>query len=138
MHRLLEEVKRVQNIAPVSRSAGATNGTGVDTAGYDGVAAIFHVGDIGASTTFDGKLQESSDNSNFSDIANAAITQLGASDDNKSPSIDVRLGGRANRKRYVRAVGTVGGSNAVVFGVELLLYGAEQQPQVNSPATVLV
>lgn len=138
MRRLFEEVKRAQSILPAVRNIGTVNGTAVDTSGADGVGALVMVGDMPASSTLDVKLQESDDNSNWADITGAAIVQLGQTDDNKSPTIDVRFGDRANRKKYVRAVGVVAGANSAVYGVEILLYGNEKTPVTNSPATVFV
>lgn len=136
MHLLGEELKQVQgHIPPASRTAGATNGTGVDTTGAVEAIATVIGGDIAASTTLDVKLQESDDNSAWSDISGAAITQLVAADDNKSPAINLPLDGRKTRKKYIRAVSTVAGAGAVVSGVDLKLR-MKAAPVTNTPATV--
>lgn len=138
MMRLGDTTKTLQNIAPADRSAGATNGATIDSIGFDAALFTFVVGAIGATTTFDGKLQDSDDGTTYADIPGAAITQLPATGDNQSPTIDLQLGGRKQLKRYIRAVGTVGGTNSVVYGVDCKLGGAEKAPTVSSPATVMV
>jgi len=137
--RLGEDLKTVQHVLPASRSAGTVDGSGIDVSAMDEALFTFVVGDIGASTTFDGKIQESDDNSTFTDITSGAIVQLGATDDNKSPTINVRISGRAagTRKKYLRARCVVGGSNAVIYGVDAKLK-AKTGPQTNSPVTVFV
>lgn len=134
--RLLENVKRLQHLPPLSRAANTYTGTGIDTNGLDEISYLICVGDIAATATLNAKVQESDDNSAWSDVSGAAITQLGDTDDNKTPSIGVRLGSRANRKRYSR-ISVTTANGAVVFGVEALLSGARQAPVVNSPASVL-
>jgi len=141
MEQLLEGQKLVNHIVPASRSAGATNGTGIDTNGVDAatfLVAVGAIGDTGADTTIDCKVQESDAlGSGYVDITDAAITQLANTDDNALASIGVRLGGRANRKRYIRAVLTIAGSDAALVGVAVLLK-AQQMPVTNTPASVLV
>jgi hypothetical protein len=139
MHRISEEFFLIQAIAPASRSAGAVNGSAVDMRKALRALCILDVGDIGASTTFDAKLQQSDDGSTgWADIANAAITQLGATDDNKLPAIDLsHLIAAGALKGYVRVVATVGGSNAVVFGAAFLVE-LKELPVTQTVAAVLV
>lgn len=136
--RLWELVKHENHIVPASRTAGTVNGTGIDTKGYDAAAFSINLGDIGVATTVTCKIQESDDNSAWSDISGAAITQLVSTDDNEAPTIDVVLGGQYNRKRYVRAVLVVAGGNAALSHVACELYRAHEAPVTNSPASVVV
>ena len=136
--RLWELVKHVNHLVPESRTAGTANGTGIDTKGYDAAAFSVNAGSIDPSTTVDCKIQESNDDSTWSDITGAAITQLVATDDDKALTIDVGLGGKYNRKRYVRAVLVVTGGGAALSHVACGLYRAHEAPVVNSPVSVIV
>jgi hypothetical protein len=140
MERILETLKVVNHIVPASRSAGTTNGTGIDTSGHDEVAFVVPIGaigDTGSDTTLNVKIQESDNDSDWSDISGAAITEIANTDDNAIPAINVRLGGRANIKKYVRAVAVVAGSDSLVYGVVAELK-AQKAPVTNTPASVLV
>lgn len=92
------------SLAPAARTASA-NGTGIDLAGYRAIGVCVVVGTI-TDGTHTPKLQESDDNSSFSDVA--AADQSGtfaalASSTNQEVSY---LG----TKRYLRAVSTVSGA----------------------------
>lgn len=92
------------SLAPAARTATA-NGTGIDLQGYRACAVVFVVGTI-TDGTHTPKLQESDDNSTFSDVA--AADQSGtlaalASSTNQEVSY-------IGTKRYIRAVSTVSGA----------------------------
>lgn len=98
------EVSVTSSLAPAARTASA-NGTGVDLAAYRAAAVTFVVGTI-TDGTHTPKLQESDDNSTFTDVS--AANQSGtlaalASNTNQEVSY---LG----TKRYIRAVSTVAGA----------------------------
>lgn len=138
--RILEQLKTVNHIVPASRSAGTVEATGIDTRGYDEAAFTVNAGDIddtSTDTTLAVHVEESDDNQNWADITGAAITTLTHTDDDAQPSINVRLSGRANRKRYLRAVAVVAGSSTAVYGVTCLLKGSAQRV-TQSPAAVFV
>jgi hypothetical protein len=139
--RLLENHKLVNHIVPAVRTAGTTNATGIDVSLYDEATFIVSVGAIGntgTDTTLNVKIQECDESGGtYVDITGAAITELVYTNDDAIASIGVNLGLRTNRKKYVRAVAVVAGSDSVAFGVEALLK-AETMPVVNSPASVLV
>lgn len=141
MERILEALQVVNHIVPLARAAGTVNATGVDCRDADEVAAIVSVGAIGNSgtdTTLNVKLQESdASGSGYVDIAGAAITEVPYTGDDAIPTINVNLGVRANRKRYVRAVAVVAGTDTATYGVELLLK-KKTKPVTNTPASVLV
>lgn len=121
--------KVVKGINPTNDTGTAINGTGVDRMvagsgeGYLSCVLQAAVGTVsgGTLTTFDAKLQHSSDDGAsdpYADITDAAITQITAAD--TEGYVDVDLMGA---KRYVRAVvttavsgGTVPVSAAIVFG----------------------
>src|SRR5947209_1268962 len=93
-----------------SLAAATPTGTGgVDMQKFRRVLFVLDVGAFGASATVDMKLQESTDNSSFTDLAGTgvAITQLlAAGGNNRLATLEVRAG--QITKRYVRARVTVG------------------------------
>jgi hypothetical protein len=102
------------SLLPPGAVAANTNGTGVSLAGKKGTAAaILNCGAATAGTnpTMDVKLQESDDNStNWTDIAGAAFPQVTTVA--KCLVISFRPG---ERKQYLRAVATIGGTSSPSF-----------------------
>ena len=99
-------VKGLRAIVPDAQGVGAVNGTGIDCRGFDELQVALDVGAIGAGSTVDFKLQESSDDGvadAYADITGLSITQIVAA--NKSALLNVDL---SQRERYIRAVCTVG------------------------------
>ena len=107
-----------------SRTASA-NGTGFDLEGSNGAegeAIIILSSDAasaGTDPTLDVKLQESSDDSTYTDISGATFTQVTDAASSQKISINTN-----DVKRYLRAVGTIGGTSspAFTYAVELI-YG---------------
>jgi hypothetical protein len=104
-----------------SRSASA-NGSSFDLQGSndaEGEAIVILDSEAGSGTspTLDVKLQESSDDSTWSDISGATFTQVtdgGAGFEKISINVN-------DTERYLRAVATLGGTTpAFVFGVSLV------------------
>lgn len=99
------------------------NGTTVNQAGID--MSLFHdamfvllAGAIDAN--LNAKLQESTDNSSFSDVTGKAMTQLTGTDDNKQVAFIIK--GSELTKRYVRlsitsTAGTTNIVGSVGFGI---------------------
>ena len=83
------------------------NGTGVDFNDHGPeVTCTVNVSDVsGTSPTLDVKLQESSDDSTYTDISGATVTQVTASD------VDHTITVYNRSARYVRAVGTIAGTS---------------------------
>ena len=108
-----------------SRTASA-NGTGFDLEGSNGAegeAIIILASDAasaGTSPTLDVKLQESSDDSTYTDISGATFTQVtDAAQALEKISINTN-----DVKRYLRAVGTIGGTSSPAFTYSVaLVYG---------------
>lgn len=133
--RLFEAVQVVQHLPPVSRTANTYAGTAIDVSDCDAIGVIIHVGDIAATGTFDASVQHSDvSGSGYANISGTAITQLGASDDNKDVTIDVLLHGEATRKKFVQ-VSCTNANAAVLFGVTVIKYRCRQIPIVNAPVT---
>lgn len=102
MRDLKSNIKPVQSLVPVSRTA-AANGTGVDLSGFNSACVVFNSGAIGgtASPTFTFEVQESSDNATFTAVADADIRGV-------EPVViaanQVSTVGYIGYKRYIRAV----------------------------------
>lgn len=109
-----------QSLVSAARTASA-NGTGVDTMGYNEVVALLDVGAVsGTSPTLDVKLQESdTSGGTYTDISGAAFAQV--TDANHSLTIGVKVGDGV-RKRFIRAVATIGGTTpSFTCAIALLL-----------------
>lgn len=109
------QISVLNSLTPAARTASA-NGSGVDLTGYRAAAVVFTVGTI-TDGTHTPKIQESDDNSSFSDVA--AADQSGtlaalATGVNQEVSY---LG----TKRYIRAVSTVAGATTGgVYGAQVI------------------
>jgi hypothetical protein len=99
-----------------------TSGTGQDFLQGDGrCTAIQQVGSVsGTSPSLAGKIQESSDNSTWTDISGATFTAVTANDNIQSISFD-------RTKRYVRYNGAVSGTSPS-FQIAVVII--EQKKQV--------
>lgn len=92
------------SLGPAARTASA-NGTGVDLANVGSATVHFIVGTI-TDGTHTPKVQESDDNSSFSDVAAAdQVGTLAALASNTNQKV-----GYIGSKRYIRAVSTVSGA----------------------------
>lgn len=94
-----------------TRTATVT-GTGVDIKGAEGDILINQsVGTVtGTSPTLDTKIQDSADNSSWSDVSGATFTQVTATPSTANAVTSLVLQSRTLR-RYVRAVGTITGTS---------------------------
>lgn len=103
----------VQSLAPAARTS-AGNGTGVDTANYNGVVAVFECGAL-TDGTHTPVMQESDDNSAWSDVAAGSLIGTLA----VMTANTVQKVGYLGIKRYVRCKYTVTGATtgAVTSGL---------------------
>lgn len=127
MRKLFDNVKAVFSFRP-NRVTASANGTGIDTQGYNDAMVILEVGAVsGTSPTLDVKIQESDDNSTFTDVSGATFTQVTASNSSQV----LRLSSlNVTRSRYVRAVATIGGTSpSYDFSCEVLLGGGASGPE---------
>lgn len=100
---------------PATRTANG-DGTGIDLTSSEGpVTAVLGLGAAsGTSATLDVKLQESDDNSTYTDISGATFSQLTDTSDNTVLAIATWN----RKKRYVRASATIAGTSpSFLFGV---------------------
>nr|WP_297388248.1 hypothetical protein [uncultured Roseateles sp.] len=98
--------------------AGNVNGQGVDTRGYDMATVLYTAGAIVASGDVTLKLQESDDNSSFSDVAAA---DLAGSFPSALTANSAGLVGYRGAKRYVRVVATLNSGTSVAASAAVLL-----------------
>lgn len=126
-------------IDPQSLAAATPTGTGgVDMQKFRRAAFLLQMGAFGASATVDMKLQESTDNSTWTDLAGTgvAITQrTAAGGNNKVATLEVRAG--QITKRYVQALVTVG---TAATQVSCLALGGEavDKPGANNDIAAVV
>lgn len=129
MSKLFDNVKVLASLVPAVRTADA-NGTGVDTQGYDNGMMVVSVGDIdlaNADETYVVKVEESDDNSSFSDTGlSVTITADNEVDQVRLAELNVA------RKRYLRAVLDVGGTTPSCPVSALFLLGGKYSGPVNS------
>jgi hypothetical protein len=98
-------------VHPQSVAVGTSDTGGIDMQKFRRALFVLDVGAFGASATVDMKLQESPDNSTFTDLAGTgvAITQLLAGGgNNRLATLEARAGQLSQGKRYLRARVTVG------------------------------
>lgn len=123
----MRDIKNVvdfaNSLAPAARTANGT-GTGVDLQGYNGAMCCFHVGTI-TDGTHTPKLQESVDNSAFTDVAAADLEGPFAA---LASNVNQRVGYKGT-KRYVRAFSTVAGATTGGVYAAIIVRGhAVKQP----------
>jgi uncharacterized phiE125 gp8 family phage protein len=107
-----------QSIAPGDHVIAASYslvGTGVDVLGYTALVELVS-GENGTSGTVDVKIQESDDNTTFTDWTGGAFTQVTTANDNVTQEKQY-----TGAKRYIRVVCTVGTATCD-FGVDVLKY----------------
>lgn len=125
-----QKVTRVMNAV----AAGTTdqNSSSVDMTGFEGVVFYALFGTITASAVTSTKLQQSSDNSTFADLAGTAIV-VNDDDDNQIVVYDLSR----PTDRYVRLVIDRGTQNAVIDGVVAVQYGPRDAPTTDDSSTVI-
>jgi len=94
------------DILPNNVLASTANGSGVDLQGYEGSAAFVLSAEAGSSgVTYAVHIEESADNSSWSDVSSGAFT---TTDANTASFQQINLN-VSELKRYVRAASTVAG-----------------------------
>ena len=129
MRKLFDNVKALASLVPAVRTADA-NGTGVDTQGYGDGMLVVTAGDIDladANETYVIELEESDDNSTFTDVSGHDITITA---DNQVGVVRIREL-NVTRKRYLRAVCNVGGTSPSFPVAAVFLLGEAYAGPVN-------
>lgn len=94
---------------PVAKTASFNSGS-VDLQLFKRALFVIDIGAVtGTSPTLDGKLQESTDNSTFTDLAGTNVTLTQITTGNKLVTMEVRAD--QVTKRYVRMAFTIGGTS---------------------------
>lgn len=123
MRDLQSKIDPVRSVAPGAHTA-TVNGSGVDLQGFNSAAVVFDPGTI-TDGTHTPKLQESDDNSAWSDVA--AADQVGTLAALASDTL--QKVGYKGVKRYIRAVVTVSGATAGgVYGAQVVRGNPENAP----------
>lgn len=128
--KLFDNIKAVASIVPAVYTADQ-NGTGVDTLGYRDGMLVVNAGNIDTTNgdeTYVVELEESDDNSTWSDVATISVTidadnEVGVA---RIPELNVV------RKRYLRAVLNVGGTTPSFPGGAVFMLGEGYAGPVNS------
>lgn len=103
-------------LAP-SRHTASANGTGIDLKDYEGHALVILEMSAGGGTTptLDVKLQDSPDNSAWTDITGKAFTQSTTAESRQVMAVDLN-----GANRYIRAVKTITGTSPTYDGAVVL------------------
>jgi len=128
--KLFDNIKTVASIVPAVYTADQ-DGTGVDTLGYRDGMLVVNAGNIDTadgSETYVVELEESDDNSTWSDVATISVTitadnEVGVA---RVPELNVV------RKRYLRAVLNVGGTTPSFPGGAVFLLGEGYEGPANT------
>ena len=126
MRSVYDAIKPVFSVRPVAVTA-STNHSSVDTKGYNSAMVVLEVGAVSGTTPINTvKIQESTDNSTFTDVSGATFTAVTASNNSQVLRVE---GLGTSRARYLRAVSTVSGTTpSFTMSVEFLLGRAYSEP----------
>lgn len=137
MHQALaERVSFTPILFPQDAGGAAKTSVTVPMAGYTGVCFLVEVGDI--DDTIDAKVQEctAADGTGATDITGAAITQIGATSDNRLVIVDVKPGTWRVGYPHLRVVVTPGGGSAQLVSVVAARYGKDGVIPVTQAASM--
>ena len=138
MKTVAENIKVLASLGPDALTAN-TDGSVVDTMGFDNLQAVIAAGAIDTSSTdetYAVKLQEGAedDGSDMADVTDASVT---ITESNQIKTIGVNGLGTGDRKRYMRLVLTVGGTTPSIALAGLFNLGrAAQNPAIVPDAVV--
>lgn len=114
------------NLITAQRATSTVTGTGVDVTDYDGQAVVIlscSAAAAGTNPTITVKLQEDDAvNGSYSDISGAAFTAVTDAASQQKMALKI-----APRKKYVRAVGTIGGTNTPTFDFAVVMVATKPQ-----------
>ncbi len=114
---LKSNINAVQSLAPAARTASA-NGASADLREYDSALALLSLGAY-TDGEYSFKLQESDDDSTFTDVVAADLQGSFTSISNATGQNALQRVGYAGTKRYIRFVVTEGGSPTPSTGLVL-------------------
>jgi hypothetical protein len=116
------------SLIPLSDITQTTTGTGVSIVGYVGEAKFVALAKnvAGTSPTLAIKLQESDDDSDYADVSGATFTTVTDAGTKASVAHTINLQ-LDRRKRFLRAVATIGGTNSPQFLVGVVGFVLTQE-----------
>lgn len=118
----LEQANVIELIATAVRTATITPANGTDVSAYDGPAQVIlqsSAKTAGTAPTLNVKLQHSDAiSSGFADISGATFSEVTTAD--LTAMIPLKMG---ELKKYIRAVGTIGGTSTPTFGFGVSFVG---------------
>lgn len=142
IHTLSDSFVLKGEVLTAITAATNTPTTAVDTLGYRRAAAYFNSAPTGTGTTSACKLQDSPDNSTFTDVTNAAfttVTTVNAAAGTNGMLVQWMNIDLSKRNRYLRLVHTgAGGSAAGVAAAGLVLYEADYAGVTNDQTAITV
>lgn len=114
-------------LLPMQSVTGDGNGTGVLVTDYVGSLAVILTckNTAGTTPTLDIKLQESDDNSTYTDISGATFTQV-TDAGTAAATIEKIVVNVDACKKYIRAVKDIGGTNSPAFMTSCVALGVKQ------------
>lgn len=133
MIKLTEDAKFLQGVAAGSYGAATTNGTGIDRLGYDDAVVLLDSKLNQATGTLNVKIQDSADNSSFTDVSGAAFVEVTTSNDVALYIMKLNL---RPLRRYIRVV-AVTAVAACEFGVDVILYNYTGSRPITQGTTVV-
>ena len=110
-----DNISASPSIGAASYSTGTSTGGGVDVLGYN-IVANLTAGAVAAGATLAAHLEESDDDSTYTDVSGSTFTEV--STGNQNTVVEKAYTGS---KQYVRASGTVSGGS-VVYGIDIIKY----------------
>lgn len=122
MKDIKNNVGVVKTINPAAYNTAQT-GASADLSGYDAAMAVMHCGAI-TDGTHTPKLQESDDNSTFTDVAAADLDGSFAA----MTANTIQRVGYVGAKRYIRVYVTSSGTTGAVYGAVIVLGKPAQAP----------
>lgn len=124
MRDLYNNIGLAQSIAPAVLTA-TTNGAGVDLLGFNSAALVINTGALVGSAVFVPKLQESDDNTTFTDVAAGDLH--GAFPAALAAASVTKVGYRGT-KRYVRPVLTLSSGTSLAASATVVKGDAAKRP----------
>ena len=123
---MIQDIPGILTVASVAASAARTTtltGTGVDLQSYEGNVGVIlnsSAATAGSSPTLDVKIQDSADISSYAAVSGLTLTRV-----TDAASVQLLRVPKSVR-RYVRAIGTIGGTSSPAFTYGLALVGIKK------------
>lgn len=133
---LSDHVRILEALASTTAGTSDVNGAAIDMKDSDGCIFIYAVGTITDTAVGGIKVQESDDDSTYSDVSGTTLAHATTGDSDKLIIVDVPKG--KYTKRYLRAVAERGTANSVVQVGVAIPYGFNAAPTTNAASASVV